>query len=94
MACQGRNFLHCWVLPHNDLVKGITMSAHNLVHIFREHQVAHLRPSINRAYRLESMSVPEPNTSISSTSSRSQETILMRTPADGFDCSSMLRKLH
>ena len=89
MTCQCSNFLHCWVFPNNNLVKRVTMSANNFVYILREHQIAYLRTSVNAVHRLQSVSVPKSYTSISSTSSRGQKTILMRTPSNRFYCSCM-----
>lgn len=44
------------------------MSAHNLINVLTEHQIAHLRTGINIVNRLQSVGVPEPNTSVSSPS--------------------------
>jgi len=44
---QSCNFFHCRILPHDDLIERIAMSADDLVHVFRKHQVAYLGASVD-----------------------------------------------
>lgn len=92
MACKGGNLLHGWVLPHIYLVKRVTMSWNDFVCCFGEHQVAHLRASVDMIDWLKSMSVPESNTSVGGTSTSGKKTCLIWIPCNGFDRSIMLTK--
>lgn len=42
VAGEGGDLGHAGISPHDDLVKGVPVRAHDLVDILRPHQVAHL----------------------------------------------------
>ena len=42
MASQSSHLFEAGVLPHNDLVEGVTVSGDDLVGVLAEHQVANL----------------------------------------------------
>lgn len=87
------HFLHRWVLPHNDSIIWVTVRAYNFVHILAEMQIADLRPSFNCIDLLHLSGVPESNASVSSATSTSQKSMLVRRPRYGLDCSQMTSKL-
>ena len=88
------NFLHGWVLPHDDLIQRIAMGADDLIHVLGKHQIAHLGTCVNAANWLESVGVPESDASICCATSWGQKTILMRAPTYSFYCSSVFREFH
>ena len=58
------------------------MSAHNLIHVLRPHQVANLRAGIDAAERRVVHCIPETNATIRRSPSRREESMLMRRPSD------------
>ena len=94
VACQGLHFLHGGIFPQDNLVEGVSMRAYDLVSCLREHQVAYLRSCINGMQRLEGVSVPESNVTISCSSTSGQKTVLMGWPADGLDSCCVLMELN
>ena len=58
------------------------MSAHNLIHVLRPHQVANLRAGIDAAERRVVHCIPETNAAIRRPPSRREESMLMRRPGD------------
>jgi hypothetical protein len=89
---ESGNFLHGGVFPKDDLIQRIAVSTHDFVHVFREHKVAHLGACVDIVYWLEGVSVPESNTSISCSTTRSKETILMWAPSNSFDSCCVIRE--
>ena len=77
MTCQSLNLLHAWVLPKNDLVERVAVSAHYLVRRLREHEVTDLGACVNGMKRLERMCVPETNVTVRSASTSRQKTVLV-----------------
>jgi hypothetical protein len=69
------------------------MGGNNFVCGFGKHQVAYLRSSINVVDWLKSMSVPESNTTIGSTSTCRQKPSLVWVPGNRFDSRLMLAEL-
>jgi hypothetical protein len=69
------------------------MGANNLIYVLREHEVAHLGAGVDIVDWLQSMSVPEADTSISSAASRCEETVLMRTPTYCLYCGCVIGEL-
>ena len=57
--------MHGRVLPDDDLIQGVAVSAHDLVDVLREHKVAHLGARVDAANWLKSVRVPEPDASVS-----------------------------
>ena len=53
------------------------MSAHNLIHVLRPHQVANLRAGIDAAERRVVHGIPEANAPVRSATTRSQEALVM-----------------
>jgi hypothetical protein len=94
VSCESRYFLHRRVLPDYYLIQRIPMGAHDLVCILWEHQIANLRPCVNTTNWLKGVSVPESDASIRCASSRCKKTVLVRTPADCFNCCSMIREFY
>jgi len=69
MTCQQSQLLHLRKFPDNDLIQRVAVSADQLVYVFTEHQVTHLRPRVN-ALRLRACErVPESNGSVGSATS-------------------------
>jgi predicted small metal-binding protein len=64
VSSKNCKFLIFWVVPDDNLVERVAVSAHKFVDIFREDQIANLRSRINdmRLYTLEG--VPKPNRAI------------------------------
>ena len=52
--------------------------------VLAEHQVTDLTSSVDRVQGRQHVSVPESDVSISSSTTRSQKTTLVRTPTDSF----------
>ena len=69
MACQGLNLLHAWILPKDDLVQRVAVSAYDLVGCLREHKVAHLRTGVYSVKWLESVCIPESDVTVCSATS-------------------------
>lgn len=82
--CQRR------VLPYDDVVLRITMSAHQLVGTLRPGEVAHLRVGVDRLERLARDGVPEPNGLVSRAPTRGQDAVLVGGPGDGLDGCRMI----
>lgn len=93
MAGQGGHFLHGRVLPDDDLVQRIPMSAHNLVGGLREHQITDLRACIDALKRLHAVGVPEPDALVSCSTACGQEPCLIRMPGDGLHCCLVIAEL-
>lgn len=70
------------------------MGADDLIHILGKHQIAHLGSCVYAANWLESVSVPEPDASVSSATSGGQKAVLMRAPTYSFYSSSVFREFH
>ena len=70
------------------------MSAHDLIYIFTEQQITHLRPSVNAIDLLGSQRVPETDCSVSGTTSWGEKPVLMGRPADCFDSGSMALEFY
>jgi hypothetical protein len=70
------------------------MGADDLIHVLGKHQIAYLRSCVDAANWLESVSVPEPDASVSCTSSGGQKAVLMRAPTYSFYSSSVFREFH
>ena len=83
---------HARVLPDYDLVERVTVCARQFVHVFREHQVAHLRTCVDTIHRLQSQRVPEADASVSSSTSSGKKAVLVGTPTDGLHGSIVLRE--
>ena len=93
MTCQSRDFLHRWILPNVNLVERVSMSGDDFICGLGEHQIANLRSSINVVDWLKSMSVPESNATISSTSTCCEKSSLVWIPGNGFDGGIMFAEL-
>jgi hypothetical protein len=74
------------------LIQGVAVGADDFIHVFREHQVANLGTCVNAAHGLEGVGVPEPDTSISCSSSRGKQAVLVWAPTNSLDCSRVLRE--
>lgn len=68
------------------------MSGNNFVDSLGEHKVADLGAGINVVDGLERVGVPEPDASIRSAATRSKKTVLVRRPANCFDCGGVIRE--
>ena len=54
------------------------MRTHDFIHVFAKHQVAHLEARVYVVDRLQGMSVPEADASISRASATRQQSVLVR----------------
>ena len=70
------------------------MGADDLIHVLGKHQIAHLRSCVDAANWLESVSVPEPDASVSCATSGGQKAVLMRAPTYSFYSSSVFREFY
>ena len=66
------------------------MSRNDFICCFREHEVAHLGPSIDVVDWLEAVGVPEPNASVCGTATCCQQSGLIWVPSNSFHCSLVL----
>jgi hypothetical protein len=94
MSREHCQLFHLRLFPDNDLILGVAMCTHQLVHVFRVNEVAHLAACVNPMERLASESVPETNTPVSCTTSATHSSVLVRRPSDRFHCCHMLVKFH
>mmetsp|Transcript_13228 Transcript_13228/g.49452 ORF Transcript_13228/g.49452 Transcript_13228/m.49452 type:complete len:225 (+) Transcript_13228:462-1136(+) len=79
---ERRQFAHSRVPPHHDLVLRVPVRAYDFVYVFRPHQVTHLTPGINARKRGVRGGVPEPDTPVRRSATRTQQTVLVRRPRD------------
>ena len=93
MTSQCRNLLHRRVTPNIYLVLAVSVGGHELVDIFREHQIADLAPGLDRLEVLQLDSVPELDSAILGASARGQKALLVRRPRDSLDRSLVLIEL-
>lgn len=89
MASQGHCLLESGILPYNDLVVRIPMGTHDFFGVLGEHQVAYLRTCIDTIYHSIIEGVPEFNGLISWAAATGENSVVVRTPCDSFDCSAV-----
>eukprot|EP00617_Octactis_speculum_P005860 CAMPEP_0185790012 /NCGR_PEP_ID=MMETSP1174-20130828/154096_1 /TAXON_ID=35687 /ORGANISM="Dictyocha speculum, Strain CCMP1381" /LENGTH=111 /DNA_ID=CAMNT_0028484463 /DNA_START=335 /DNA_END=670 /DNA_ORIENTATION=+ len=68
------------------------MGGHELVHIPRPHEVAHLGAGVNAVQRHGRESVPKTDAAICCPATRSKKAMLVWRPCDGFHCGGVLVK--
>ena len=93
MAGERRELLHAGVLPYEYLVLGVAVRAHQLVHVLREHEVAHLAPCLHVADRLEGPRVPEPDALVRRPAPARKQAVLVRRPGDRLHRRQVTREL-
>jgi hypothetical protein len=81
---ESGEFTHTWISPDDDLVLTVPVRANDFIHVFTPYQVAHLRTGIDALQRGVCDSIPEANTPICGATATSKQSMLMRTPGDGF----------
>lgn len=85
MSSEGGELLHGGVLPHDDLIERVTVSAYKLIVGLREDQIANLRASVDAVQRRQVDSVPEADALVSRATSSSQKASVKRAPVNSFD---------
>jgi hypothetical protein len=93
MASEGGESLHLGVSPDVDLVLGVPVRAHQLVHRLAEHQVAHLRAHVVGVLGRASEGVSNFDGSISSPAAGNQQSVLVGRPGHGLDGSQVIGEL-
>lgn len=89
MTSQSNCLLKSGILPDNDLIVRIPVSAHDFFGIFGEHKVAYLWTCINAIYHSIIEGVPEFNGFISWATATGEDSVVVRAPCDSFDCSAV-----
>lgn len=82
MSCETGHFLKSRVLPHDDVIILEAMSTDKLILVFGEDKVTDLAVCLETFDLFALMRVPKTDGSISCSSPRDEERMLMRTPCD------------
>lgn len=93
MTYQSGDSFELWITPDVDLVLGVPMCTHYLMHISAECQVAYLRSCILFTDDLACQDVSQTKHAVGGSSARRQQPVLLRRPGQGFNCCSMVSVL-
>lgn len=90
MTSEDSQLFHLGLLPDYYLVLGVSVRRDELVDVLRVDQIANLTSSVDPVHWLQGQGVPEPDTTISSSTTTAHGTVLMRRPRYGLYCRYVL----
>ena len=90
VPCQSGYLLHFGASPDIDFILTVAVGTDQLVEMSTEGQVTHLRANVHGFDCFSGQGVSEFDRSVGSSSSRNKESVLVRGPGHGLDCSQMI----